>query len=183
MNSDESGNGTVGENGEVDTTDGVSAPVSTKKKRSHTKNWVGQNDGTPFPLNTAAEVASFVTAFGRMGENWDGGYETHFNNDGPLCRKGVERIANTGKGKVIAVFADALAEDAALVGVSDYDADLPKRRNPVEAERILTAVYEYIGGLIETKREQIAERNLVEAAKAAGVSVDDLRNLRSKQMA
>lgn len=179
--------GETGENGDATAADTAAASGTTKKRRGgrgeYTKNFIvdpgfsGEGRRPSFPLTDADSIAGFVTAFGNMGEQWDGGYETHYNNEGPLTRKGVERMSNNGKGKTIAVFLDALASDAALAGSAN---DLPASRDPQTAEGLLVAMHEYLGTLIERKRAEIEDRNLEAAARVAGVPVEALRNLRKQ---
>lgn len=162
---------------------GTTETAATQRtKRNGPKNYVGLPDnGGDFTLTDDASIGSFVTAYGRMGEAFDGGYETHFNNCGPMCRKGVERISGQGKAKTIAIFADALAEDAAMAGSTNHG--LPKGRSPEEAETLLVGLHAFIGNLITSKRAEIAERTLAKAAAELGIPVEELKALKARQAA
>lgn len=163
------------------------APATGKRRgrrvAGQEKNFVGTvgEDGQPIPFRVtdADSVGQFVTQYGNMGQDFEGGYETHYNNAGPICRKGVERMGNQGKAKTIAIFLHALASDAAMVGASDHG--LPARRDPSEAEALITSIHTWLGNLLEQTRNERAERSLAAAAAAAGVSVDDLRALKARQ--
>lgn len=165
----------------------VETPGGTHKpnKRTHPKNFVGSVDGNgnsfPFALSDSNSISDFVAQYGNMGEGWpDAGYETHFNNCGPLQRSGVVRLTNQGKAKVMAVFADSLACDAANAGRDGHG--LPKGRDPEQAVQLLEAFHQYLGGLIERKKNERNEAALAAAAQVAGVSVEELKALRdSKQ--
>lgn len=154
-----------------------------RRKGEPAKNFVGtRGEGealVPFSITDSDSIGEFVEQYGDMGVDWKkAGYETHFNNFGPLQRHGVDRMTNQGKVKTLAIFADSLAETASYVGDEDYEPS--KGGDPEEAEQLLASFLEYLQNLIETKREQSQDRRLEAAAKAAGVSVEDLRALRSR---
>lgn len=177
-----------GTNTEGANTTAEAAPTGKRRGRREAgreKNFVGtigeDNVPNPFRVTDADSVGQFVAQYGNMGHNFEGGYETHFNNAGPLCRKGVERMGNQGKAKTVAIFLHALASDAAMVGATDHG--LPARRDPSEAEALITSLHVWLGNLMEATRAERGERTLAAAAAAAGVSVDDLRALKARQTA